>query len=321
MSFSRLFAPLLALGLMLGGQSAHAAYPDHPVTLVVGFSPGSSIDLVARAVAGKLSERIGEPVIVENRPGAGGNIAAEYTVRAKPNGYTLMVVANNIAIAPAIYSNLKYDTKKDLRAVAYIGVGPMILKVNTQRHDFKTLADLVSYAKAHPGQLNFGSSGVGGSPHMATLLFEKVAGIQMTHVPYKGGGEALTALLGGQVDLLINPLTGDVNTDRVRSLAITGDKRSPMAPSVPTFGEAGYPKFNVGVYYGIMAASGMPTADVDRMNAAVNAVLKDPAIVRALTTQSGIVLKAETPQAFQQFIDRDIATWQQLVSQDKAAFQ
>jgi tripartite-type tricarboxylate transporter receptor subunit TctC len=321
MTFIRkLLTTAVAAATLAFSAAASAAFPDKPVTLVVGFSAGSSIDMVARTVASKLSEKIGQSVIVENRNGAGGNIAADYVSRSKADGYTLLVVANSIAIAPALYPDLKFDTQKDLRAVAYVGIGPVILKVNKQR-GFKTLADLVTYAKAHPGALNYGSSGIGGTPHMATVLFDEVAGISMTHIPYKGGADALSALLGGQVDVLLNPLLGDAANERVTPLAISGEKRSPLSPNVPTFGEAGYPKYDLGVYYGLMAPAGVPADVVAKVNAAVNDTLADPAIVEALTTRSGIVLKRETPQEFQQFIDKDIALWKDVVNRNRAAIE
>ncbi|MFC4278323.1 tripartite tricarboxylate transporter substrate binding protein [Achromobacter aloeverae] len=316
----KLLTTAAAAAALAFGAAAGAAFPDKPLTLVVGFSAGSSIDMVARTVASKLSQKIGQSIVVENRAGAGGNLAADYVSRSKADGYTLLVVANSIAIAPALYPDLKFDTQKDLRAVAYVGIGPVILKVSKQR-GFKTLADLVSYAKAHPGVLNYGSSGIGGTPHMATVLFDEIAGISMTHIPYKGGADALSALLGGQVDVLINPLLGDAASDRVVPLAISGDKRSPLSPDVPTFGELGYPKYDLGVYYGLMAPAGVPADVVAKINAAVNETLADPAIVDALTTRSGIVLKRETPQEFQQFIDKDIALWKDVVQRNRSAIE
>ena len=162
----------------------------------------------------------------------------------------------------------------------------VIFKVNP-RHGFESVGDLVKYAKAHPGELNFGSSGVGGTPHMATVLFDSVAGIKMTHIPYKGGSEALGALVGGQVDVLINPLLGDAASDKVKSLAITGQQRSALAPGVPTFAEAGYPGYEMGVYYGVMGPAGMPPDVVKKLNTAINQVLADPAVLETLTTRSG----------------------------------
>ena len=317
MSFNSVLTTLLAAASLSFGGAAAAAYPDKPVTLVVGFSPGSSIDMVARAVAQKLGDKLHQTVIVDNKAGAGGNVAAGQVARAAPDGYQLLVVANSIAMAPAVYPVLKFDTQRDLRAIAYVGVGPVILKVHKDR-GFHTLADLVQYAKANPGKLNYGSSGVGGTPHMATVLFGKVAGIQMTHIPYKGGADALSALLGGQVDVLINPLLGDTASDRITALAITGASRSAQAPGVPTFAEAGYPAYDIGVYYGIMGPAGLPDAVVRQLNAAVNEVLADPAIVDSLTTRSGIVLKAGTAEQFQRFIDNDIQRWKEVAKNDKS---
>jgi tripartite-type tricarboxylate transporter receptor subunit TctC len=318
----RALGALAAAGLLLAAPrpAIAQAFPEKPVTLVVGFSPGSSIDLVARTVALKLSDRLGQPVVVDNKAGAGGNIAAGLIARTAPDGYNLLVVANSIAISPAVYPDLKFDIQKDLRAVAYVGIGPVILKVAQQRN-FNSVADLVKFAKANPGALNFGSSGVGGTPHMVTALFNSVAGIKMTHIPYKGGSEALGALVGGQVDVLINPLLGDAASDKVKSLAITGQARTPLAPGVPTFAEAGYPAYDAGVYYGFMGPAGMPAEVVRRLNTAINQVLTDPAVVEALTVRSGIVLKPGTPEAFQQLLSEDIERWKAVVRNDKTIGQ
>jgi tripartite-type tricarboxylate transporter receptor subunit TctC len=317
-----LLALLATAGLLLALPfgAAAADYPDKPITLVVGFSPGSSIDMVARAVANKLSEKLGQTVIVDNKAGAGGNVAAGQIARSAPDGYQLLVVANSIAISPAVYPNLKLDVQKDLRAIAYVGIGPVILKVNSQR-GFNTVADLVKFSKANPGALNFGSSGVGGTPHMATVLFDTIAGIKMTHIPYKGGSDALGALIGGQVDVLINPLLGDTGSDKVKSLAITGQARSSLAPGVPTFAESGYPGYGMGVYYGIMGPAGMPADVVRKLNTAVNQVLADPSVLDALSVRSGIALKPGTPEEFQQFINVDIERWKTIVKNDKTIIE
>jgi tripartite-type tricarboxylate transporter receptor subunit TctC len=323
MSLLRFLATLLAfapVAFSAAASAAGAAFPQKPVTLVVGFSPGSSIDLVARTLGSKLSAKLGQTVIVENKPGAGGNIASAYVAHSKPDGYTLLVVANNVAISPSIYHDLTFNAQRDLRALAYIGIGPVILKVNNRR-GFKSLRDLVDYAKAHPGELTFGSSGVGGTPHMAGVLFQQVAGVKLTHIPYKGGADALGALLGGQVDLLINPLLGDVDSDRVTSLAITGQARSPLAPNIPTFGELGYPGYNIGVYYGVMGPRALPADIVTKINASVNETLADPAVIDTLTTRSGIVLKAETANAFQRFLDKDTELWADLVKRHKGPIE
>lgn len=303
---------ILAGTVLFSTVSAQTPYPTKRINLVVGFSAGSSIDLVARVVANKLSDKLGQPIVVENKPGAGGNIAAAHVAHSAKDGYTLLVVANSIAISPALYKNLGFDPKKDLTAVSYIGIGPVILKVNSKA-GFNNLEDLIAYAKAHPGKLNYGSSGIGGTPHMATVLFEQITGTKMTHIPYKGGGDALAALLGGQIEVLINPLLGNVESDKVESLAITGEHRSPLAPDVPTFGEQGHPKYDVGVYYGIMGPSGMPSEVVEKLNHEVNAVLTDPSVVESLTGKNGIVLRTETASQFQDFLEKDVERWKQVV--------
>jgi len=295
-----------------------STYPDRPVTFVVGFSPGSSIDLVARVFGKSLSTTLQQPVVVENKSGAAGNIAAESVATAKPDGYRLLVIANSIAIGPAIYKDLRFNAKKDLAAIAYIGKGPVILKVRKSLH-IDNLKELIAYAKAHPGKLNYGSSGIGGTPHMATVLFEQVAGIKLTHIPYKGGAEALSALMSGQVDLLINPLLSDVGSDKVVSIAITGDKRSSLAPTVPTFTELGFPNYDLGVYYGLMSPKAVPDKIKDILNASVNNALDDKDVVETLTDRSGIVLQKMSRQEFQDYLDHDTKLWKDVVAKTNIA--
>lgn len=308
-------APFMGFFAATSFTLAQTNYPDRPITLVVGFSPGSSIDLVARNFAKTLTNKLKIPVIVENKAGAGGNIAAELVAKSKADGYTLLVVANSIAISPAIYPNLNFDAQKDLVAIAYLGIGPVILKVN---NDLKinSIKELVNYAKANPGKLNYGSSGEGGTPHMASVLFEQTANIKMTHIPYKGGGDALAALMGGQVDVLINPLLGDVKSERISSLAITGQSRSTLSPEVPTFKESGY-DFNIGVYYGLMGPKGMPKTIVETINQSINDALSDPELISILTNKSGIVMKKMSPIEFQEYLNKDVELWKKVVAKKK----
>jgi len=297
--------------------TAQQPYPTKPIKLVVGFSAGSSIDFVARAIADRLAMELGENVIVENRPGAAGNIAARTVARSAQDGHTLLVVANSIAISPAIYQDLDFDPQKDLAAVAYIGIGPVDLKIN-KNLKIDTLKDFIAHARKNPGKLNYSSSGIGGTPHMITVLFEQVTGTALTHIPYKGGGDALAALMGGQVDMLINPLLGDAESDKIKTLAVTGEHRSSLAPDVPTFKELGYPDYDVGVYYGIVGPSGMPPWVVDKLNQSVNAILKDPAVIKRLT-QSGIVIQQKTADEFQAFLAQDMLRWQNVVKSSRMA--
>ncbi|MCA0325295.1 MAG: tripartite tricarboxylate transporter substrate binding protein [Proteobacteria bacterium] len=307
-----LFGAVLAL-TMTSVVAQPTSYPTKPIRFVVGFSAGSSIDLVARVIADKLSTELGETIIVENKSGAAGNIAAGYVAHAAKDGYTLLVVANSIAISPAIYKDLDFDPKKDLAAIAYFGIAPVDLKVN-KALKIDTLKDLIAYAKNNPGKLNYSSSGVGGTPHMATVLFEQITGTKLMHIPYKGGGDALAALMGGQVNMLINPLLGNANSDKIKTLAITGDHRSPLTPDVPTFKELGYPEYDVGVYYGIVGPSGMPSEVVEKLNRSVNSVLKNPATIEKFT-RSGVVPQQKTAGEFQSFLQQDMLRWQRVVKE------
>lgn len=310
-----LFRKLIALcvGMLLATSAvAQSSYPTKPITLVVGFSAGSSIDFVARIIADKLSKALGQSIIVENKAGAGGNIAAGYVARAPKDGYTLLVAANSLAVSSALYKDIGFDAQKDFQAIAYIGISPVDLKVNA-RLGINSLGELIKYGKANPNKLNYGSSGIGGTPHMATVLFEQVTGVKMTHIPYKGGGDALTALMSGQVDVLINPILGSADTDKVKTLAITGEQRSSLLPNVPTFMELGYGKYDIGVYYGIVGPAGIPKDVVDKLNTSVQSILTDPSVVRTLTKQQGVVIKPESAQAFQTYLDNDIQRWKTIV--------
>ena len=285
---------------------------EKPITLIVGFSPGSSIDLVARTFAKSLTVKFKQPVIVENKPGAGGNIAAEFVARTKPDGHTLLIVANSIAISPALYPNMNFDVKKDFMPISYLGIGPVIIKVNKDLK-LNSIKELVAYAKAYPGKLNYGSSGEGGTPHLASVLFEQTANIKMTHIPYKGGGDALAALMGGQIDLLINPLLGDVQSDKIISLAISGNQRSPLAPEVPTFKEAGF-DFNIGVYYGVIGPKGINPRVLEQLNQYFNEAISDKDLVEVITNKSGIVMQKMTPSEFGDYLIKDMELWKKVVS-------
>jgi tripartite-type tricarboxylate transporter receptor subunit TctC len=300
-----------------GLAAAQEGYPAKPINMVVGFAAGSATDVVARVVGQKLSERVGRPVVVQNITGAASTIASENVSRAAADGYTLMTVSSAITISPAVYEGLKFDVERDFVPIANIGFLPTVLMVNDAL-PVRTLAEFIDYAKRYPGKLNYGSSGIGGSTHMAAALLSQTLGLQMTHVPYRGNGPAGQALMGGDVEVLMDTVllaAQSVKTNRVRALAVTGRERSPALPEVPTFREAGVPDFEASVLFGVMGPKGLPRPLVERLNREINEALKDPGVQNQLVKTGGLQLAGGTPEAFAKVLSEDIAKWKKLAAQ------
>lgn len=305
-------------GLSLATPSARAqsSYPSRPIRLVVGFAPGSGADLIARMFGQKLGERMGQAIVVENKAAAGGMVAAESVAQAAPDGYTLLFVTGAITTSAALNPNMRIDIQKDLAPVAMIGRSEVVLMVGPSMNT-RNVADFVKDAKARPGVLNYGSSGVGGSTHFFTEQMAELMGIRLTHVPYKGAGPAAAALRGGEIHTMLAtqsvaaPLVGG----QMQALAITGTKRSSLLPSVPTFAEAGFPDFDASVFSGILAPAGLPPALIARINQDVNDTLKDPAIVRGLSTDSGLTLLGGTPAFFADEIGKSLTQMRKTAQQ------
>ncbi|MGD9942346.1 MAG: tripartite tricarboxylate transporter substrate binding protein [Burkholderiaceae bacterium] len=313
------FAASLGLGLaaVLGAASSASAssdYPNRPLKMYVGFSAGSATDVVARTVAQKLSERLGQPVVVDNRTGAGGTLAAEAAARSAPDGYTLLTVSSAIAISPAVYPNLRFDVEKDLSAVFLIGALPTVLEVNAKM-PVKDLREFIAYAKERPGKLNYGSSGNGGSIHLSTELLASLSGIKMAHVPYRGNDQAATAVMAGEVDVLIDTLLLAAQTaksNRVRPLAITGKARSPLMPDVPTFAEAGLPEYDASIFFGILAPAGVPRDIVARLEREMAEVIKSPEVRARLADSGGITMSGETSEGFGRMLRDEVTKWKRI---------
>jgi len=247
---------LLATGSIAGAQGA---YPSRPVHLFVPFPPGGAVDIVARTLGDELARRWNGSIVVENRPGAGGMIATEAAAKAPPDGYTLIIVATGHALNPHLYARLPYDSFKDFTPITLIGTSPNMLLVRSDSQ-FKTLADLIAAARAHPGELSFGHAGNGTSPHLAGELLKYMAKIDITAVPYKGGAPALTDLIGGHVPMTFNNIPesiAQITAGTVRPLGVTTAKRSPVLPNVPTIAESGLPGFDTGVWWGMLAPAGL----------------------------------------------------------------
>ncbi|CAN5191947.1 tripartite tricarboxylate transporter substrate binding protein [soil metagenome] len=266
-----LFAACALLPFAASAQST-TPWPEHPVTIVVGSAPGGSNDVFARALGKRLGDTFGQTFVVDNKPAGGGVIANQTIARAKPDGYTLVVVSSTFTTSASIRTDLPYDALKDFKPVALLAKGPLLITVNKDS-PYKTLGDLVAAAKANPGKLNYGSSGLGSINQFATEVFAGAAGIKMTHVPYKGMAPATNDLLGGQIDVLVAsaPSIGAmVKGDKVRALAVTTAKKSAVAPDLPAMEQSGYRNSSVDLWWGVLAPPGTPQAIVDKLNAEIN---------------------------------------------------
>ena len=268
------------------GNASGQTWPARQVQLVVPYAPGGVVDLIGRTVGQRLSAQLGQPVVVDNRPGAGGIIGVDYAARSTPDGYTIVVMDPAIVINPNMQDKVPYDLKKDLQAVAVIGSSPLVLVVNASL-PVTTVSQLVDYARANPGKLNFVSAGIGTTPHMAGELLKLRSGVNMVHVPYKGSGPAMADLVAGQVQVGFSSITAAlpfIKDNRLRPLATTGSKRSPALPEVPTMVEAGYPNFEVDLWLGIFAPAAVPAPLVTRLNGEIAKALEDPALRSAFGT-------------------------------------
>jgi tripartite-type tricarboxylate transporter receptor subunit TctC len=304
---------LWAAGYTAGVQAQ--AYPAHPVRLIVGFSPGGGTDVVARVVGQKVGEALGQQVIIENRPGATGTIAANAVAKSPPDGYTLLVAhVNSNAIAPSVFSKLPYDARKDFAPVIYLGYVPNVLAVNAAKVPAKNLKELIAYAKLHPGELSFASSGNGSTQHLAGEMLKLTAGINIVHVPYKGSGQAITDLLAGVVQLNIDtmpPVIEHIKSGSLRALAVTTPKRATQLPDVPTFVEEGLKGFTMTNWYGVAAPAGTSPDIVRRLNQEFDKALNAPD-VKAKLLPVGAELAGGSAAEFDAFIKTEIDKYAKL---------
>lgn len=303
----------LAAALLMPG-SAQAAYPERTVTIVVPFAAGGATDLMARSIANVVSEKLGKPMIIENRTGGGTVIGTEAVVRAEPNGYTLLFHSGALAIDPSYKKNLSYDVRKDLIPITKAAWGPFAVLVH-QSVPAKTLPELVAYAKSKPGALNMGSSGTGSMGHLASEYLKSITGVKMEHVAYRGAGPALAAILAGDLQVFLDPpftAKGSIDSGKVRALAVTGAKRSPLLPEVPTVAELGHSGFVAGHWGGFFAPAKTPADIVTRLNTEFVASLKDPR-VRDLLTNQGLEIIGNSPDQFKKEIDDEIALWAKVI--------
>jgi tripartite-type tricarboxylate transporter receptor subunit TctC len=312
-----LAAGLAAASLLLPAAALAQGYPAKPVRLLVPFAPGGTTDVLARLVAQKLGEALGQQFVVENRPGAGGNIGTEFAARSAPDGYTLvMSFDGTMAINPSTYRGLSFDPQRDLAPVASVAQVPLLFVVHPAVAA-KTVPEFVALAKASPGRINYSSAGNGSTGHLTGELFKGRAGIDMVHVSYKGGGQAVQDLLGGQIQMVVTALPtveGHLKGGKLRALAFTSAQRVPGAPEVPTLIESGFPGFEVMSWYGILAPAGTPPDIVGKLNAETNRVLRLPD-VRERLTALGAEPTGGTPEQFAATIRADTARWARVVNE------
>jgi tripartite-type tricarboxylate transporter receptor subunit TctC len=310
--FKRIAAALFALAL---SAAAQAQYPNKPVKIIVPFAPGGNVDITARLVAPGLSEALGQPVVVENKPGAGGTIGADLVAKSPADGYTLLMGSNStFSVAPSLYPKNPYNPLRDYAPVIMIASAPFVL-VTHPGLAAKDAHELVALAKASPGKLTMSSAGTGSSNHLVGELFQEISGARFTHIPYKGSGQALTDLMGGQVNLHFDQITSaasHIQGGKLRPLLVTARTRVPMLPDVPTAGEAGYPAFEATNVTGLIAPAGTPREVIDRLNAATQKVIAQAA-VREKFAGIGASATGGTPEEFAAYIREDLSKWTRIV--------
>jgi tripartite-type tricarboxylate transporter receptor subunit TctC len=309
----RLAALVLALGA--GTAFAQGAYPSKPIKIVVPFAAAGTTDLLARAVGNEMQKAMGQPVVVENRPGAGGNLGSDIVAKAAPDGYTLLVGAvSPQAINVTLYPKMPYDVMRDFVHITLIAAVPNVLEVNPSV-PVKTVKELIALAKSKPGQLTYASSGSGTSIHLSAELFKTMAGVDMLHIPYKGSGPAVTDLIAGQVNLMFDNLPSSIaqiKAGKLRAIAVTTLKRSPALPDVPTIAESGLPGYDASSWFGMHAPAGTSKDIVQKLYQVVSKSLHTPEMSERLATQ-GAEAVGNTPEEFTEFVRAEIAKWAKVV--------
>ena len=318
------FSPLTRRRLLLGtvaatagslALNAYAAFPDRPVKIVVPFAPGGGTDLISRTVAEGMARDLGQPVIVDNKPGAGTIIGTDFVAKAAPDGLTLLMATFAHALNPSLQPRLPYVTDRAFAPVAMIGRSPNVLVVRPDR-PYKTVAELIAAARAQPGRLSYGSYGNGTSAHLAGELFKSLVKIDITHVPYKGSSPAITDLLGGQIDMMLTTVASvaqHIEGGKLRALAVTSSARSSAWPNVPTMAEAGVPGYLAESWYGLYAPTGTPREAVLRLNAAAKVAVQSEAF-RKRIQEEGLVVEVGAPDALDRYVRAEEARWKKVVT-------
>ena len=310
-----LLAALALACVITGPAAAQEAYPTHAITLIVPFAPGGGNDFIARFIAERLGTALGQSVVVDNRPGAGGMLGVRNGVAAKPDGYTLTLISNSYTVNPSLYK-LPFDPVADITPIAQIAQGPFLVVVNPAV-PVHSVAELIALAKAKPGEINYASSGQGSIPHLATELLAGMAGIKLTHVPYRGGGPALTDTIAGRTSVFLSPTSTamqHVKAGTLRAIAVTTATRSPAFPDVPTVAESGVPGYDVVLWHGIIGPKGLPAPIVAKLNHEIDAIVHSKEAVSVLE-RDGVAPAGGSPERLQALIAREIATWHKVVEQ------
>lgn len=292
------------------------AYPAKPITMIVPFPPGGPTDLVARVLAQKMSEQMGQQIIVDNRGGANGNIGATLAAKSAADGYTVLYNTSSITLSPSLYKNLSYDVQRDFAPVGLTATVPLALVVNPSL-PVNNVNEFIAYAKANPGKLSYGSAGSGNVTHLGAFLFLKDTGIKATHIPYKGSAPADTDLVGGQIQFMtdtINSVSSFVRDKRLRLLAVTTTKRSTLFPDVPTLAESGMKDFDVSAWQGMLVPANTPTPVIKRLNAEMLKALQSPDVQKKLAAQGAITL-GSSPEEYASYIKSELTRWAEIVKQ------
>jgi tripartite-type tricarboxylate transporter receptor subunit TctC len=307
-------AVLLAWSGVAGRVEAQT-YPNHVITMVIPFAPGGSTSIVGRVIADRMGQLLGQNIILDHRPGAGGTVGTKYVSKGDPDGYTLLLgYTGTLAIGPSLYKEVGYDPRKDFSPIGMIGNAPSAVVVHPS-FPVKSIPELIAYAKANPGKVNFGSAGVGSVHHITGEYFARSAGITLVHIPYKGTGPALTDLLGGHIPMALAPIPpvhANVEAGALRALAVTGKNRSSLMPDVPTIAEMGLSGFEASLYYGLVAPPGTPKPIVDKLNTALRDALASDEVKKQLGAD-GTEITPGTPEDYAAFIDKDEKKWSELV--------
>jgi tripartite-type tricarboxylate transporter receptor subunit TctC len=309
-----LYGIALLAAVLVAAPASAQSYPTRPIRMLVPFAAGGTVDIVARLLGAKLAEELGQPIIVENRGGAGGTIAAALLAKSPGDGYTLMTMHQGLAFNAALYSNLPYDTLRDLVPIAYVGATPNVLVV-TDALPVKTLPEFLAYARANPGRIAYGSGGIGSAGHLSVELLQSLTGAKLTHVPYKGSGPAIADLISGQIQAMLLTMPAVmpyVKGGKVRAIATSGTRRSPALPELPTLAEAGVAGYEYTPWYGAFGPATMPKELVARLNQAVNKTLAD-ADMRDKLAQQGLEVRAMTSGELADIVRSDVVRWGKII--------
>ena len=311
---------MLAAALVLpcaAMAQTEAKWPVKPVKWVVPFPPGGAMDVIARTLGDRVAQDLGQPFVIENRPGAGGNIGADYVAKQPADGHTIMITSIGMATNKALYAKLSYDPVKDFAPVSLLAVVPNVLVVNAARNADRSVKDVLAHARREPGKLTYASAGNGTSIHLAGEVFASMANLQLLHIPYKGSGPAVTDMLGGQVDLMFDSITSarpHIQSGKLQALGVTSARRSSALPDVPTIAEAGVPGYEVSPWFAVFAPAGTPADVVAKLNKALNAAMRQPVILKKLESVGAEPI-GSTPQTLAEHLNKELVRWAALIKE------